>query len=46
MIEVGRDGDEAFGGEAVDDILDVLHEAPPLLNDDHGRTVAAGGAAK
>ena len=36
MIEIGRERDEAFGGEAVGDALDVVVEAPPLLDDDDG----------
>ena len=32
--QVGREGDEALGGKPVGDVLDVLRQAPPLLDDD------------
>ena len=53
VVQVGREGHEPLGGEAVADVFDVGHQAPPLLDDDdrdapaalgHGQ-VALGGAA-
>ena len=40
VVEVGREGHEALGGEAVADLLDVGHEAPPLLDHDQAGTAA------
>ena len=37
VVEVGRQRDEAGRGEAVADVVDVVDEAPPLLDHDHAR---------
>ena len=41
--QIGRQGDEPLGGEPVDDVLDVRHEAPPLLDHDQSRTATRFG---
>ncbi len=43
MIEIGRERDKAFGGEAVGHPFDVRHESPPFLDDDHARPRARFG---
>ena len=35
VVQVGRQRDEALGGEAVAHVLDVGHQPPPLLDHDH-----------
>ena len=45
MIEVGCQGDEAFGGETAGDVLDVVVETPPFLDDDDRRCFAVAGRA-
>ena len=37
VVEVGRQGDEALGGEPVGDVADVVDQPPPLLDDDDAR---------
>ncbi len=39
-VQVGRQGHEAVGREPVADVLDVGHEAPPLLDHDDARAAA------
>src|SRR5262245_47725330 len=38
MIEIGREGDKPFRRKPIADVLDVIHQAPPLLNHHHSRT--------
>jgi hypothetical protein len=42
-VEVGGQRDEAFGGEPVRDVTDVVRQAPPLLDDDDTRPLAGRG---
>jgi hypothetical protein len=37
LEEVGRDDGEAVAGEAVGEILDLLRESPPRVQEQHGR---------
>ena len=43
--EVGREGEKAFDREPPRHVLDMRIEPAVLVNDDHGGTLAAGGAA-
>ena len=42
-VDVGRQGHEALGGEAVAGLLDLVVHAPPLLEHDHAPARAAVG---
>jgi hypothetical protein len=42
MIEVRSEGHVSGGGEAIANVLDVIHKTPPLLNDDDARALARG----
>src|SRR5437867_6515143 len=44
VIHVGRQRGESLGGEAVADVLDVLHQPPPLLDHEHARALARRGS--
>lgn len=44
--EVGRERQEAGDREAVADVLDLVIETPPLLQDDGGRTASESGTAR
>ncbi len=41
VVEVRRERDEALAREAIGDVPDVRHEAPPLLDDDDAGALAA-----
>ena len=45
VVEVGRQGGEALGGEAVGDLLDVGDESPPLLQHEHTGPAPVGQVA-
>jgi hypothetical protein len=45
VVQVRGERGEAGGGEAVDDLLDVRHEAPPLLDHEHAGPVGRGEVA-
>src|SRR5262249_3240821 len=44
MVEVGRQRREPFRREPIADLLDVAHEAPPLLEDQHAGPLALSGS--
>ena len=45
VVQIGREGREPGVAEAVGDVDDVRHEAPPLLDHDHARAAAVGEVA-
>ena len=45
VVQVGRNGHETCGGEAIDDVFDVVVQTPPLLDHDDARTSVAGDVA-
>ena len=45
-VDVGRERDEALGREAVAHLLDLVVEAPPLLEHDHPGARPDGGTAR
>ena len=43
VVQVGRERREPRGGEAIDDVGDVRHQPPPLLDHDDAGTAAVAG---
>ena len=43
VVQIGGQGHEALAGQPVADLLDVVDQAPPLLDHDEAGAVAAGG---